>query len=326
MRFISSAEIRGILSYPKCIELMRNAAEMVSNGNSVMPLRHAMSLPESRNKLGIMPGYLAGDTQSSGVKLLSLYPDNAAAGFPSHMGLYILFDAEFGQPVALMDANALTAIRTASATAAATDILARKDARVMLIIGTGEQAESHIRALSAIRAFDEIRIWGRDHQKAGALAERLQSEISASLNPFESLEKAVVGSDIITTVTGSPTPILGADHIQPGVHINAVGASHRGVLEIAPKILANGRLFVDHLPSALDQAGEMIAALKQGYLSSVEEVFEIGDVFLKLKAGRINAQDITVYKSLGIAAQDIVAANFIAKEASRLGLGQVLSL
>ncbi len=299
---------------------------MVALGNSVMPLRQAMSLPDSNNKMGIMPGYVGGDTQSSGVKLLSLYPGNADAGFPSHMGLYILFDAEFGQPIALMDANALTAIRTASATAAATDVLSRKNARIMLVVGTGEQAQSHIHALCAIREFDEIRIWGRDFNKAQVLAERMQSIVSTKMTAVEILEMAVIGADIITTVTASPTPILDTSHIEPGVHINAVGASHRGVMEIAPDALANARIVVDHLPSALDQAGEMITALKQGHLSNVEEVYEIGDIFLERKTGRTSAEDITIYKSLGIAAQDIVAAQFTANEAKRLGLGQKLSI
>ncbi|MEP2987452.1 MAG: ornithine cyclodeaminase family protein [Parasphingorhabdus sp.] len=326
MRFISADEIQAMLSFPKCIDLMRSAGEMVALGNSAMPLRQVMSLPDSNNKMGIMPGYLGGDTQFSGVKLLSLYPGNADEGFPSHMGLYILFDAEFGQPIALMDANALTAIRTASATAAATDVLSRKNARIMLVVGTGEQAESHIHALYAIREFDEIRIWGRDYDKAQVLAERIQSIVSTKMTAVEILEMAVIGADIVTTVTASPIPILYSSHIEPGMHINTVGASHRGVMEIAPDALANARLVVDHLTSALDQAGEMITALKQGHISNVEEVYEIGDIFLERKAGRTSAEDITIYKSLGIAAQDIVAAQFIANEAKRLGLGQELSM
>tara|TARA_R110001606_G_scaffold399036_1_gene580062 strand:- start:816 stop:1799 length:984 start_codon:yes stop_codon:yes gene_type:complete len=326
MHYISGEEIASILTYPKCIELMRKAMETVARGDSVLPLRQAMPLPDSDNKLGVMPGYLGGDDRAFGVKLLSLFPDNPNAGFPSHMGLYTLFDAEHGEPLAIMSANVLTAIRTACMTAAATDILARKDAKTMLIVGTGEQAESHVHALCEVRQFEEIRIWGRSLEKAQVLAARLQSATPVKLTAVGDLSAATKGADIITAVTASPTPLLDKSCLEAGMHVNSVGASHRGVMEIAPDMLATSRFVVDHLPAALDQAGEMLAALDQAIISGVDMAAEIGDVFLGKEKGRTTDQDVTIYKSLGIAAQDISAAKYILSEAKARGLGTELSL
>lgn len=326
IRFLSGDDVRSVLTYPKCTELMRSAMETVARGDSILPLRQAMPLPGGDDKLGSMPGYLGGDDRGFGVKLLSLFPDNAKAGFSSHMGLYILFDAEYGEPVAVMDASALTAIRTACATAAATDVLARPEANIMLMAGTGEQAESHIHALSEIRPFDEIRIWGRNVEKAKTLAARLQPEISAKLVAVSDLVDAAQDADIVTLVTASPTPILDAGCLEPGMHLNTAGASHRGVMEIAPDMLGAGRFFVDYMPSALDQAGEMLAALDQNIIPDTGKVAEIGDVFLGNKPGRVTEEDVTIYKSLGIAAQDIAAGNYILREARKLGLGSEFSM
>ncbi|MEO9468656.1 ornithine cyclodeaminase family protein [Parasphingorhabdus sp.] len=326
VRFLSGDDIRAVLTYPKCIDLMRGAMETVAKDDSVLPLRQAMSLPGGDDKLGSMPGYLGGDDRGFGVKLLSLFPNNAKAGFSSHMGLYILFDAQYGEPVAVMDASVLTAIRTASATAAATDMLARPEANIMLVAGTGEQAESHIHAVSEIRSFDEVRIWGRSAEKAETLAAKLQPEISAKLVVATDLRNAVQGADILTLVTSSPTPILDTSSLEPGMHLNTAGASHRGVMEIAPDMLGSARFIVDYMPSALDQAGEMLAALDQGIISNFNEISEIGDIFLGTKQGRLSKEDVTIYKSLGIAAQDVAAGNYILRQARKLGLGSEFSM
>lgn len=326
IRILAGNDIRSVLTYPKCIELMREAMETVARGDSVLPLRQAMPIPGGIDKLGSMPGYLGGDDRGFGVKLLSLFPGNAKAGFSSHMGLYVLFDAEYGEPVAVMDASALTAIRTACATAAATDTLARPEAKIMLVAGTGEQAESHIHALSEIRSFEEIRIWGRSPEKAEVLANRLQSRISAKLIAVTDLRDATKGADIVTLVTAAPKPILDASSLEPGMHLNTAGASHRGVMEIAPDMLGAAQFFVDYMPSALDQAGEMLAALDQNIIPDTGKVAEIGDVFLGTKHGRVAQADVTIYKSLGIAAQDVAAGNYILRKARKLGLGSEFSM
>lgn len=286
-----------------------------------MPLRQAMQLPDGDNFVGIMPGYLGSETHAFGLKILSLYPENGRAGYPSHMGLYALFDAEFGKPIAIMDANALTAIRTASASAAATDILAREEAAILAILGTGEQAEPHVHAISQVRTLREIKIWGRTQHRAKALADRLGTRFSCPITPQANLADAIAGSDIITTVTASIEPLFTLSDIEPGVHINAVGASHKGAMEIAPDVLKVGRFFVDYLPSAMAQAGEMLAALDAGFIESAKDIDEIGNVLLRRTNGRTERKEITVYKSLGIAAQDLIAAKFVLEEATAQGLG-----
>jgi len=244
-----------------------------------------------------------------GVKLISLFPDNPAKGLSSHIGAMVLFDPETGAPSAIVDADALTAIRTAAASAVATRTLARPDATTLAIIGTGEQAVSHIEAIRTVRDIRCIRIAGRTAERAQKFVQSLPSGIPAIA--CKNAQDAVQGADIICTVTSSPTPVLQGDWVPAGAHINAVGASVPSVQEIDQSVLLKSALFTDYRPSALAQAREIMDAISEGKMALEDILGEIGEVLSGATQGRRGADDITLYRSLGIAAQDLVCADFV---------------
>ncbi len=303
MIIASAEDVRRVLPMEKAIELVAEAMVAVSDGKANLPLRSAMDI-NGVNKLGIMPGVLGG---VYGVKLISLFPDNPAKGLSSHIGAMVLFDPETGAPNAVVDADALTAIRTAAASAVATRALARADATTLAIIGTGEQAHSHIEAICAVRDIQNIRIAGSTFERAQDFVRGLPIEAT----PCASSEEAVQGADIICTVTSSPTPVLHGDWVANGAHINAVGASVPTVQEIDQSVLLKSALFTDYRPSALAQAREIITAISDGKMDETHILGEIGEVLSGKVQGRGGPEDITLYRSLGIAAQDLICADFV---------------
>ena len=307
---ITADEIRKHLPMAEAIEVVQAAMVAVADGKANLPLRSVMDI-DGVNKLGIMPGAMR-DPVLYGVKILSLFPGNPARGLSSHIGVVILFDADTGAPVVSMDADALTAIRTAAATAAATRVLARKDAQTLAIVGTGEQAESHIAALTQVRGIRDIRIAGRSPERAeDFVAAQAQHYPAITFAASPDVPTAVRGADIVCTVTSSAEVILQAEWIEPGTHVNAVGASIPSLQEIDSALVAQGRLFVDYKPSALAQARDIISAIDAGMMTEADICAEIGDVYRGLAAGRRAADEITVYRSLGIAAQDLFCADHV---------------
>ncbi len=325
MIILSAKEVTELLPMPKAIDIVERTMIAVSAGKTNLPLRHAIDVGGG-NKLGIMPGAL-GDGALYGVKLLSLFPGNPAKGLSSHIGAMVLFDPETGVSTAMMSADALTAIRTAAASAAATRALARPDARILAIIGTGEQAETHIAAMCAVRGITEIRIAGSSPAKAAAFVASQQSERPGiEFSAAESAQAAVSGADIICTVTSAAKPVLYGDWIAKGAHVNAVGASMPMVQEIDQSVLLTSELFVDYRPSAFAQAREIIDALASGAMAENHILAEIGSVFAGDHPGRSKSDAITVYRSLGVAAQDLACGEFVMTEGTRLGRGQVASI
>ncbi len=307
----SAQDVRGALPMATAIELVAGAMVKVSQGKANLPLRSAMDI-DGVNRLGIMPGVLDG---MYGVKLISLFPGNPAKGLSSHIGAMVLFDPETGAPRAMVDADALTAIRTAAASAVATRALARKDAHILAIIGTGEQALSHIQALSLVREIKTVRIAGRTPRRAAEFVAQAKTAFpDLDLVACDSARQASRGADIICTVTSSPTPVLEGAWVGQGAHINAVGASMPNVQEIDQSTLLKARLFTDYRPSALAQAREIIDALESGAMTRADILGEIGEVLAGRVAGRQSADDITLYRSLGIAAQDLVCANYVTQQ------------
>jgi ornithine cyclodeaminase len=313
MRQISADEVYAALPIDECIDVIAKTMIAVSHGQAVLPLRSLMPLG-SGNAMGIMPGGLS-TPAVHGIKLVSLYPQNPKRGLSSHQGVILLFDTENGRPIAVVDGASVTAQRTAAASAAATRALARKDARVLAILGAGEQADHHLPAQLAVRSFDEVRVWTRTFANAQAFAARHAHSVG-SIRAVASAREAVVGADVVVTVTASPTAILQGAWLQPGQHVNLVGASVASAREIDDAGVARGRFFVDTLAGAKAQAGEYIDALNAGAITEGHILGEIGRVFDGSLAGRLNDDDVTIYKSLGVAAQDLAAAYEIL---SRLG-------
>jgi ornithine cyclodeaminase/alanine dehydrogenase-like protein (mu-crystallin family) len=306
MRFIDREEVARRLTYDICIPIVRDAMIAFSKGETKQLLRSIIPLSEGR-LLGIMPGAL-GSHAIFGAKLISVFHENFTRGVPSHQGLIVLFDPESGAPVCVVDAGEVTAIRTAAASAVATDALARKDASRLALLGYGEQASTHARAIGMVRSLDSIVVWGRSFRRAQAFAERTAAELAVPVAAVESVKQAVAEADMICTVTSAAEPILRGAWVRPGTHLNLVGSSHAGPAEVDNELVVRSRFIADSRDGVLQQGGEFLRAKAEGLVSDTHIVAEIGQVLMGEVEGRRSAEEITVYKSLGHVVQDLASA------------------
>jgi len=306
MRFIDQEEVARRLTYEVCIPIVSDAMIAFSKGQSKQLLRSIIPLSDGRF-FGIMPGAL-GSHAVFGAKLISVFHENFARGVPSHQGLIVLFDPESGAPVCLVHAGEVTAIRTAAASAVATDALARKDARRLALLGYGGQAATHARAISKVRALESIVVWGRSLQRAHAFAERTQAELAVPVAAAETVKEAVVEADLICTLTSAVEPILRGEWVRPGTHVNLVGSSYAAPAEVDNDLVARSRFIADSRESVLQQGGEFLRAKAAGLVSDAHIVAEIGQVLMGEVEGRRSPEEITVYKSLGHIVQDLASA------------------
>jgi ornithine cyclodeaminase len=320
VRVIKGEDVRRLLPYGDCVEAVAAAMRAVSAGRTIMPLRQIMRLPGGQGALGTMPGYL-GDPECFGIKLLSLFPGNPAVGLSSHLGLYVLCEAGHGRPVAVMEASSLTAVRTAAASVVATRALARADSKVLAIIGTGEEAVSHIEAFRAVRPFERLLVWGRNHAASQSLADHARRLGIEDVRVVSSVRQALAEADVVCTVTSSPGPVLFGADVRPGTHLCLVGASIPSCREVDDACVAMSRYFVDYRVSAMAQAGELLHAIGEGVVTEAHVVAEIGEVLEGTVPGRRSDSEVTVYKSLGVAAQDLAAASLVYRRAVELGVG-----
>jgi ornithine cyclodeaminase/alanine dehydrogenase-like protein (mu-crystallin family) len=306
MRFIDREEVARRLTYEMCIPIVRDAMIAFSRGETRQLLRSIIPLADGR-MFGVMPGAM-GVRAPFGAKLVSVFPENFALGIQSHQGLVILFDPENGAPVCVLHAGEVTAIRTAAASAVATDALARKDARRMAILGYGEQAATHARAISKVRKLESISIWGRSPERAHAFAEHTQAELAVPVSRAGTVEAAVAEADIICTVTSAAEPILKGAWVRPGTHLNLVGSSHAGPVEVDNDLVVRSRFIADSREGVLAQGAEFLRAKAAGLIGDDHIVAEIGQVLAGDIVGRRTAEEITVYKSLGHVVQDLSTA------------------
>lgn len=312
---IDGPTVRKLLDWPSLIDTVRAAMIATSQGEAELPLRWGLKIPGDRGIIGMMPGYLA-PAGAAGVKLVSLNPHAAQQGRSSHLGLMVVYDADGLVPRAIMCGATITALRTAAATAVATEALARKDVKTLAILGSGEQAEAHLQVLPLVRPFSDIRIWGRDSDKAQALAARFKS-----CRAVPSVAEAVAGATVVCTVTSSSAPVLFGSQVEPGMHINLVGSSTPDKREVDDDLVASAEFFVDYCPSAMAQAGEFLHARSAGRVNDRHIRAEIGEVLAGRRGGRATDETVTIYKSLGIAAQDIAAAWLAVSRAHKWGVG-----
>lgn len=301
--------VRAALDYDGCIAAMREAMAALSADPREQPLRQIADMGGGK-LFGLMPGMLPG-TGDFGAKLLGVFPIPGRPGRSRHHGAVILFDGENADVRALADAEAVTEIRTACASAAATDALARADASRLAIFGCGVQARSHALAIGRVRRLERIGIWGRKPAAAGKLAGELTGRLDAEVRAFADPAELAGDSDILCTTTSSATPVLLGAWVRPGSHVNAVGSSFAGPVEVDGALVAKSRYFVDYRRSALAAAAEFIAARERGLIGDDHIVAEIGEVFLGRSPGRTSAGDVTFYKSLGHIAQDLAAMRYM---------------
>jgi ornithine cyclodeaminase/alanine dehydrogenase-like protein (mu-crystallin family) len=306
MRFIDRDEVARRLTYRACIPIVREAMVALSRGETLQLLRSILTLSEGR-LFGVMPGAL-GAHAPFGAKILSAFAQNFARGIQSHQGVVLLFDPESGAPVCLVHAGEVTAIRTAAASAVATDALARRDARHLAILGYGEQAATHARAIREVRPLAAIKVWGRSMDRARAFCDRMAPELGIPVTAVETAADAVAGADVVCTVTGAPEPILRGAWVRPGTHVNAVGSSFAGPAEIDDDLVVRSRFVADYRPGILEQGAEFLRAKRKGLVGDDHVVAEIGQILSGDVVGRRSQDEITVYKSIGHIVQDLAVA------------------
>ncbi len=321
MIVLTHEDVADLLPMTQAIEVVDAVMRDVSKGSAALPLRSAVPVGGG-NMMGVMPGAI-GDPACFGVKMVSLFPDNPAQGLSSHRGAMVLFEAETGGAIAMMDASLLTAIRTAAASGVATRALAREDAANLAIIGYGEQAEHHLDAMMAVRPIKRLFVAGRGAGKAETFAARAavlypQLDVRHGVD----LREAVSDADIICTVTSASAPIVMGDWVKPGAHVNVVGSSIATKREVDDRMVERAAIWVDYLPSALAQAGEIVDMIAAETLRESDLRGEVGALLSSEIGGRESAEQITVYRSLGVAAQDLAAAHHVLSRARDEGRGQ----
>jgi len=305
VRIIEQAEVRERLTYDLAIRVVREAMIAFSRGETRQLLRSIIPLADSR-LFGIMPGAL-GERAVFGAKLISVFPENFAKGVQSHQGVVVIFDAESGAPTCVAHAGEVTAIRTAAASAVATDALARPEASRLAILGYGEQAATHIRAIGRVRALSSVTVWGRSPERAGAFAEAMAAETGLAVTASPAAREAVSKADIICTVTGAREPILEGAWVPPGCHVNLVGSGYAGPVEVDNALVARARFVVDSREGVLAQGAEFLRAKAAGLIGDDHIVGEIGEVLAGTVPGRQSAEQVTAYKSLGHVVQDLAS-------------------
>jgi ornithine cyclodeaminase/alanine dehydrogenase-like protein (mu-crystallin family) len=307
------------------MNVMANALSTLARGGAVLPLRPMLRLPQQAGIMGMMPAYL--DSPASlGVKVITVFNSNHGTEYDSHQGAVLLFDTKHGSLVALIDASSLTAIRTAAVSGVATRLLARDNAGDLCILGSGVQARTHLEAMMLVRRITRVRVWSRSAEHAQAFARAASAWHGISVEAVESARDAVAGADIICTTTSSREPVLNGEWIAPGAHINAVGSSMATARELDTAAVRNARLFVDRRESTINEAGDFLIPKSECAIGDDHIVAEIGEILVGTHAGRASAAEITLFKSLGLAVEDVAAAHHIHSQAVKRGVGTAVDL
>ena len=321
---LSHSEVVAALPPTDCADAMAAVLAAHARGEAYMPLRSVMMPPSAAGLMGLMPAWRGGGEPVFSLKAICVIPGNPARRLDAHQGIVTLFDGETGVPTAILDASAITEIRTAAVTAVATRALAREDARVLAILGAGVQGRAHLEALIHVRAFDEVRVYAPTREHARAVADRLPA---VSVTAAGSAEEAVRGADVVVVATNSRQPVLEHDWLGLGAHVNAVGASIPSAREIEVETIAASALFVDSRESLRNEAGEYLLAVEQGAIGGEDHVrASIGEVLAGIAHGRRDEQELTMFRSLGLAVEDLAAAEHAVAAARRLGLGTEVEL
>ena len=318
---LGSAEVEQLLPMRACIEVMAEALAALERGEMSLPLRGRFAPPGGHGTMAWMPAHWAGEQPVFGLKVLCVMPGNPARGLDAIQGVVLLMDGVTGQLRAVVDAATVTAIRTAAVSAVATRLLARQEASVLAVIGTGVQAARHLEAIPLVRPIRHARVAGRSRERAEAFVERMRARLPFPIEPAESAEVAVREADIVVTATTSTEPVLQRSWLAPGTHINAVGASRPTHRELDTATLAAASLFTDRRESLESEALEYQLALKEGVIGPGHVRGELGQVLTGKVAGRTSAEEITLFRSLGLAIEDMAAAAYLAREAARQGVG-----
>ena len=318
---LNHTEVEQLLPMPECISAMAEAFTQLARGAAHQPLRTIFGPPEVKGVLAMMPTFRASPFPLFGLKAICVFPGNAAIGKDAHQGGVMLFDGETGELIAVVNASAITAIRTAAVSALATRLLAREDAGDLAIIGAGVQARPHLAAMNCVRPLRRVRIASRSFENAKNFANEMQPQIRTLIEPIETVEAAVRGADIIVTATTSRDPVLQREWISPGAHLNAIGTFSPQAREVDTATVAAATLFVDRRESALNEAGDYLIAAQEGAIGPDHIRADLGEVLTGIHSGRTSQEEITLFKSLGLAIEDLAAAAHVYQKAQEANAG-----
>jgi alanine dehydrogenase len=320
---LTDRDVAELMPVSACIDVMADALRAVSDGSAQLPLRTILRLPGGMNAFGSMPAAV-GD--SIGAKIITVFPGNADTRFDSHIGVVLLFGAEHGELLAIADGSSITAIRTSAVSGLATKYLARPDAGDLAILGAGVLATPHLDAIRAVRDLRRVRVWSRSGSRAQEWAAKVGPSRGIEIEVCDSARQAVDHADIACTITSSRTPVLEHEWLAPGVHINAVGASLAQARELDSATMLHSRLYVDRRESTLAESGDFLIPRSEGLITDAHIVAELGDVVAGRVAGRGSPTERTLFKSLGLAVEDVASLRFLYERAKASGRGTSIEL
>jgi len=322
VRILSRDDVVASLDMSECIKAMAGAMAAVSSGNTVMADKHIIEQEGNKGFLGAMLGSCS-SPDTLGLKIVTVKPNNPRAGLPVLQGAMLLFDAVSGVPSGLIDAASVTAIRTSAVSAVATQLLSRDDAHVVALLGTGVQAAAHLDAMLAVRPIERFIVWGRSESKALEFCKEHSNRLGVPVEHEISAQSAASMADIVCTTTGTDVPIIFGGWVRPGTHINLIGAhdaSHREADEV---LISMSKVYTDYTEFSLKSAGDIVIAINLGAISPTDIIGELGDIVNGVIPGRSNDEDVTVFKSIGLIAQDLVAGELALKNAAANDIGLV---
>jgi alanine dehydrogenase len=317
---LTQPEVRQLLPMRECMDLMATTLRSLGRGAGVNPLRSAMWLPDERGLIGMMPG-MSVEPEALGLKVVAVFPGNHGSRYDSHQGVVILFDPEVGVPLAIVDASEVTAIRTAAVSGMVTELLARDNASIVAMLGTGVQARTHLEAMAEARALSEVRVYSRSEANRARFVEDASARYDFPVRATASAEQAVRGSHVVCTVTSSKEPVLRGAWLERGMHINAAGSSVKFTRELDTEAMVRSRLFVDRRKSTVNEAGDFLFPLAEGAIDELHILAEVGEVLLGTHPGRDSDEEITLFKSLGLAVEDLAATHHLLERARAEGIG-----
>jgi ornithine cyclodeaminase len=318
---LNQREVESLLPMAECIPLMADALRSLARGEMAQPLRMIISPPGAKGLLALMPAHKSGEPAAYGVKVIGVFQDNPAKGLDAHQGSVMLLSGETGEVLALMNASAITAIRTAAVSGVATKLLAREDASELAIIGAGVQAHTHLEAMACVRSIKRARVASRSFENARRFAEAMTPHYAFPVEAIESVEAAVRGADLIVAATSSREPVIKREWVAPGAHLNVVGASVPAAREVDSATMAAASLFVDRRESTMNESGDYLLALQEGAIGPDHIRAEIGEVLIASLPGRTSSEEITLFKSLGLAIEDLASAEYLYHKAKEQQAG-----
>jgi ornithine cyclodeaminase len=318
---LNNDEVAALLPMGECIPLMHEALVSLAEGLVHQPLRTIVRPPGAAGIMGLMPSYSSGAHPAFGLKAICVFPGNAARGKDSHQGAVLLFSAESGELLAVINASAVTAVRTAAVSGVATRALAREDVGDLCVIGAGVQARSHIEAMSHVGRIRRCRVASRRVESAHKLADELRGSYTFPVEAAETVEAALRGADLVVTATNSAESLVRREWIAEGAHLNAVGACTPNSRELDGATVAASSLFVDSVESTVNEAGDYLRAIQEGVIGPGHIRAELGEVLRGTKPGRTSAEEITLFKSLGLGVEDLAAAEYLYRKAKETGAG-----